>query len=107
MVAFLTFDTVIHLLNLEAVREASVRLGQPESLAYTIGAVEAVCLLLYVVPRTAVLGAVLLTGFLGGAAAVNLSTGQPAVNTVFAVGLGVLVWVGLGLRDHRVAALVS
>jgi len=100
LAVFLTFDTVIHLLNVDAVREASARLGQPSYLPPVIGAVEAVCLALYFVPRTAVVGAILLTGYFGGATAVNLSTSQPFGNTVFALATGAVVWLALWLRDR-------
>ena len=104
---FLGFDTVIHLLNVSAVQEATSKLGQPAYFAFLIGCVEAVCLVLYLVPRTAILGAVLLTGYLGGATAVNLSYQQPVFNVFFAVGTGVVVWAGLWLRDDRVKVLYT
>jgi hypothetical protein len=98
---FLLGDTVSHLLNVDAVREASARLGQPSYLPPVIGAVEAVCLALYFVRRTAVVGAILLTGYFGGATAVNLSTSQPFGYTVFALATGAVVWLALWLRDRQ------
>lgn len=86
------------------VMEGFGRLGYPESLALTIGILEFACAMLYVVPRTAVLGAILLTGYLGGATASHVRIGD---GTFFApVVLGVLVWAGLYLRDNRLRALL-
>ena len=73
-----------------------------------IGAILAACVALYAWPRTALLGAVLLTGFLGGAVAVNLRAGMPLLsNTLFGVYLGLFVWGGLYLRDPRLRALFA
>ncbi len=73
-----------------------------------IGGILAVCIALYALPRTAYLGAVLLTGFLGGAVAVNVRAEMPLFsNTLFGVYVGLLVWGGLWLRDPRVRALLS
>jgi len=66
----------------------------------------AVCLVAFHVPRTRLLGAILLTSYLGGAVAVNLVVGQPAFNTAFAMVTGVLVWAGLWPRDDRVRRLL-
>jgi hypothetical protein len=105
-VAFLVFDTVIKLARIEAVTEAFGRMGYPQHLALGIGLLEAVCLLLYVVPRTSILGAVVLTGFLGGAISTHLRIGDPLFShTVFPVYVAALLWAGLFLRDARVRAL--
>ena len=79
------------------------KLGYPEHTATGIGLLEFVCVLLYVVPRTAVLGAVLVTGYLGGAIATHVRIGDPAFVTPLV--LGVVAWVGLYLRDARLRAL--
>ena len=72
-----------------------------------LGSILAFCTALYAIPRTAILGAVLLTGYLGGAVAMHLTAGSPLVsNTLFGVYLGLAVWGGLWLRDHRVRALL-
>ena len=78
-------------------------LGWPESLALALAVVEFVCTLLYVIPQTAVLGAILLTGYLGGAIATHVRIGEQFVAPVV---LGVLVWLGLFLRDSWIRALV-
>ena len=77
-VLFLTFDTVIKLLRLAPAVQGTVALGYPEHAVAVIGAIELVCLVLYLVPRTAVLGAVVFTGYLGGAVATHLRDRQPA-----------------------------
>jgi hypothetical protein len=105
-VAFLIFDTIIKLARVDAVTEAFDRMGYPQHLARGIGLLEAACLLLYVVPRTSVLGAVVLTGFLGGAISTHLRIGDPLFShTVFPIYVAALLWAGLFLRDPRVRAL--
>ena len=104
---FLVLDSAMKLLQLDAVREAMAPLGYPAGLGLVIGVVEAICLLLYIVPRTAVLGAILLTGLLGGSAAAHLRVGDPLVTHVlFGVYVGILAWGGLYFRDERVRALI-
>ena len=94
--------------GLPAVAEASTRLGLPEHLGPTLGLVLLACLALYVVPRTAVLGAVLLTGYLGGAVLAHLRVGDPLIShTLFPIYIGALLWAGLYLRDDRVRRLVA
>ena len=106
-VLFLLFDGGIKLTNLAAVTESFARLGYPESLAIRIGILELVCTVVYVIPRTSVLGAILLTGFLGGAIATHLRIGDPLfTHLFFPIYLGVLVWGGLYLREDRLGALV-
>jgi hypothetical protein len=107
-VLFLGMDATMKLAQVPQVAEASARLGLPEGIGLTIGVIELVCLALYLVPRTAALGAVMLTGFLGGAVLTHLRIGDPlATHTLFPVYVGALVWAGLFLRDARVRALVS
>jgi hypothetical protein len=106
--AFLLFDAVIHVLNIAAVRDGAVTLGFDPDLMPVIGVIEVVCLGLYVVPRTSVLGAVLLTGYLGGAFCAQLRIDAPLLSTLlFPVYTGIVVWAGLWLRDRRVRALVT
>jgi len=106
-VLFLSFDAAVKLLNLPMVAEASEKLGIPASLGPAIGVVLAVCVLLYCVPRTAVLGAVLLTGYLGAAVLVHVRVGNPLFShTLFPIYVAVLCWGGLYLRDERVRRLV-
>jgi hypothetical protein len=102
-VAFLLFDIVVKLLKLTVAVDATVRLGYPASLVRSIGIVELVCMVLYVIPRTSVFGAVLLTGFLGGATATHVRIGDPFF---FPILVGILLWAGLWLRDERLRALI-
>jgi hypothetical protein len=104
---FLAFDSAIKLMQLDVVREAMVPLGYPDYLGLVIGTIEAICLVLYVVPQTAVLGAILITGVLGGAIASHLRVGDPLFSHVlFGVYVGILAWGGLYLRDDRLRALI-
>jgi hypothetical protein len=106
-VLFMLFDGVIHLMNIEPVVEGFARLGYPAEIAVPLGIVELACLALYVLPRTSVLGAILLTGYLGGAVATHVRVGDPFLTHIlFPVYLGALLWIGLWLRDHRLRALV-
>lgn len=85
------------------VAEGLARLGYPEGLALWIGILELACTILYLVPRTAVLGAILLTGYLGGATASHVRINDPFFAPVV---FGVLIWLGLYLRDNRLRALL-
>jgi uncharacterized membrane protein YphA (DoxX/SURF4 family) len=78
----------------------------PMKLAIGLGIVEISCTLLYVIPQTSVLGAILLTGYLGGAVATHVRVGDPIGNVATPIVLGVLVWLGLFLRDARLRALI-
>ena len=105
-VAFMLFDISIKLLQLNVVSEAMTRLGWSPGHAPLIGAIELVFVGLYLWRPTAVVGAVLLTGILGGAVATHLRIGDPLVShTLFGVYLGVFAWSGLWLRDARLRAL--
>ena len=106
-VLFMLFDSVIHLMVIPPVVESFTQLGYPVSTARTLGVIELGCIILYLIPRTSVLGAILLTGYLGGAVATNLRVGSPLFShTLFPVYVGVLAWGGLFLRDERVRALI-
>lgn len=106
-VLFLLFDAVIKLLAIQPVVESFTQLGYPVSLASGVGLLELACLMLYVVPRTAVLGAIVLTGFLGGAISTHLRIGDPLFSHVlFPVYVGLLIWGGLFLRDDALRALL-
>jgi hypothetical protein len=102
-VLMLFFSGVMKLVQPAPVIEGFIRLGYPESLALGIGIVELVCAVLYVVPRTSVFGAILLTGYLGGATATHLRIGEPFFAPIV---LGVMVWGGLFFRDARLRALL-
>jgi hypothetical protein len=107
-VAFLTFDIAIKLVHTQAVTEASERLGFPDDLSRTIAVILLACVALYLVPRTAVLGAVLLTGYLGGAVAVHVRIGDPLLShTLMPIFVAIFLWGGLYLRDARVRAAVG
>jgi hypothetical protein len=88
------------------VLETMVRLGYPESVILPIGIVLLGCTTIYLIPRTAVLGATLLTGYLGGAVATHVRVGESWFSVIFPVTLGVLIWGGLYLRDERLRALI-
>jgi DoxX-like family len=105
-VLFLLFDAAGHLIVPAAVVEAFNRLGYPLSLSPALAIVELVCLVAYVIPKTAILGAILLTGYLGGAVATHLRVRDPLFDTLFPIIFGVLVWAGLYLRDPRLRALI-
>jgi len=107
VVLFLLFDGAIKLVPIDPVTESLAQLGYPVNLARGLGVLVLVCTVLYVVPRTAVLGAILLTGLLGGAIATHLRVGDPVFShLLFGAYLGVMVWGGLFLRDERVRALI-
>src|SRR5262245_39392435 len=103
---FLFVDGVMKLVNPPVVVQATLQLGYAESAILGIGATLLACTLLYVVPRTSSLGAVLLTGYLGGAVASNVRAGMPMFNVVFPFILAGLIWGGLWLRDLRVRNLL-
>lgn len=106
-VLFLLFDAIIKLLKLAPAVEGTVRLGYPEGLVVNIGIILLVCTVIYAVPRTAFLGAVLLTGYLGGAVATNLRVGNPLFsNILFPVYVAIFIWGGLFLRDARLRSLI-
>ena len=103
---FLLLDGAIKLIKPAPVVEATVRLGYSESVIIPIGIVLLVCTVLYVVPLTNVLGAILLTGYLGGAVATHVRAGEPLFSIVFPIIFGVLIWLGLYLRDDRLRRLI-
>jgi DoxX-like family len=102
-VLLLLFSGVMKLTKPVSVVEGFVRLGYPESLALGIGIVELGCAIVYVIPRSSILGAILLTGYLGGATATHVRIGEPFFIPIV---LGMLVWGGLYLRDERLRALL-
>ena len=104
---FLTFDTVIKVLKLAPAVQGTTQLGYPASAVLRIGLIELVCLALYLVPRTSVLGALLLTGYLGGAIATHVRLGSPLLShTLFPIYVALLLWGGLYLRETRLRELV-
>ena len=102
-VLMLLFSAAMKFAKPPPVMEGFKHLGLPESLALGLGVLELGCTLLYIIPRTSVLGAILLTGYLGGAILAHLRVGDPFFGPVI---FGVLVWGGLFLRDPRLRALI-
>jgi hypothetical protein len=99
---FFLMDGVMKLFKPAVVVEATRQLGYPETDIVGIGILLLTCTLLYLFPRTSILGAILLTGYMGGAVASQVRVGAGWFNVAFAVVFGVLVWTGLWLRDVRV-----
>jgi hypothetical protein len=108
VIAFLLMDATMKLLALPVVLEAGAPLGFPGAqVARRLGAVLLACTLLYAAPRTSVLGAILLTGYLGGSVATHVRVGSPLfTHALFGVYLGVLLWGGLCLRDAALRSLI-
>lgn len=106
VVAFLIFDGGIKLVPLAPVTEAMAQLGYPAGLERTLGILTLACAALYAIPRTSVVGAILLTGLLGGAIATHLRVGSPVfTHMLFGAYLGLMAWGGLLLRDERLREL--
>ncbi len=106
-VLFLAFDGVIKILNLQPVVDASTLLVLPVDLAPRLGVVLLACLVVYLLPRTAVLGAILLTAYLGGAIAVQVRVGAEPFSLVFPILIAVLLWGGLYWRNPLVRTVLS
>ena len=101
-VLFLLFDSVGKLLKVAPVVEGTAQLGYPEGVIRPIGVILLICVVTYVLPRTSILGAVLLTGYMGGAIATHVRVGSPLLtHQLFPVYLAALFWGGLFLRDER------
>lgn len=103
-ILLILFGSFAKLAKAAAVVQGFKQGGYPERLILTIGAIELVCCVFYLIPKTRVFGAVLLTGLLGGATATNLRIGDPTF--IMPVVFGVLVWGGLFLRDAQLRAVV-
>jgi hypothetical protein len=103
---FLLVDAIMKLVKPPIVVQSTLQLGYAESAILGIGLTLLVCTLLYIVPRSSILGAVLLTGYLGGAVASNIRAGMPVFNVVFPMIMAALLWGGLWFRDLRVRNLV-
>jgi DoxX-like family len=107
VILFLAVDALFKFIKPVPVVDTFTRLGLPIGLAVPIGIVLLVCVLLYAIPQTAIVGAILLTGYLGGAVLTHLRVGDPlASHALFPVYFGVLLWLGLYLREPRLRALV-
>ena len=106
-VAFLLFDVVLKVLQLPPAMESSVALGIPAAAVLWVGLIELACLALYLWPRTAPVGAVLFTGYLGGAIATHMANESPLLtHLLFPLYVATMLWLPLYLRDARVRALV-
>ena len=106
-VLFLLVDGTMKLFKPEIVIKATTDLGYPESTIVPIGITLVACTILYIIPQTAIFGAILLTGYLGGAVATNVRVGTPLfTHILFPVYVTSFLWVGLYLREFRLRALV-
>lgn len=106
-ILFLLFDAAIHIMQIAPVVESFGELGYPASLALGLGMIELACIVLYLVPRTSVLGVILLTAYLGGAIASHVRIESPLFSHVlFPLYLGLLLWGGLYLREPRLRSLI-
>ena len=106
-VLFLLFDGVAKLLQVQPVIDGTLQLGYPRDIVFSLGVILLTCLLAYVVPRTSVLGALLLTGYLGGAVATHARLEHPLFShTLFPIYVGLFIWGGLVLRDERLRAFL-
>jgi hypothetical protein len=106
VVLFLVFDGVTKAIKEPHVMAASQQLGFTANAVVGIGTILLICTAIYVIPRTSILGAVLLTGYLGGAVAANVRAQTVLFNTLFPVIFGVLVWLGIYLRDKSLQSII-
>lgn len=106
IVLFMLFDGISKVMKPASVVEGFTKAGWPASLVIAVGVIAVACAVLYAIPRTSILGAILLTGYLGGATASNLRIGLPMIVVFAPVILGVLVWIALFLREPRLRVLV-
>lgn len=106
-VLFLTMDTAMKLLLVPVAVAGTKQLGYPVNVIFPLGVVSLVCLILYLIPRTSILGAILWTGYLGGAVATHVRVGDPLFSHIlFPVYVALMLWGGLWFRDARVRALI-
>jgi hypothetical protein len=106
-VLFLLFDSTGKLLEVQPVIDGTLQLGYPRDVVFSLGVILLSCVLLYAVPRTSLLGALLLTGYLGGAVATHVRVQSPLLTHIlFPIYISSLLWGGLMLRDVRVRALL-
>ncbi|PYV53852.1 MAG: hypothetical protein DMG98_19835 [Acidobacteria bacterium] len=106
VVLFLLFDGITKVVKERHVLQAAADLGYSANVIAGIGVLLLACVAVYVTPRSAVLGAVLLTGYLGGAVDANVRAGHPLFECIFPVIFGILVWAGLFLREPRLGVLM-
>jgi len=104
---FLLLDAVGKLIKPEPVVTGTIELGYPETVIVPLGILLLICTILYAIPVTSILGAILLTGYLGGAVATHVRVGSPIfTHLLFPIYLGTMIWLGLYLRDIRLRTLV-
>lgn len=107
-VLFLALDLTLKLSGVPEAIEATTQLGYPASVVFPLGLVQLACLALYLIPRTAAFGALLWTGYLGGAIATHVRVDNPLFShTLFPIYIAALLWGSLWLRDRRVRALLA
>lgn len=107
-VLFMLFDSITKIIQVPEVLKASANLGYGAGTIQIVGIILLACVVVYVIPRTSIIGAVLLTGYLGGAVEANLRAGTPLFsNLLFPVYFGIVVWAGLYLRNRRVREFFS
>ena len=100
---FLLFDAIMKLMRVDQVLEANTKLGYPENTVLGIGLTLLLSTIFYLIPRTSILGAILLTAYLGGATTTHVRIGEPFF---FPIVFGILVWAGIYLRDRNLQALI-
>lgn len=105
-ILFLVFDGVTKVLKVPAVLKAAAELKFSDGQIVEIGIILLICTAIYAIPRTAILGAILLTGYLGGAISIQMHAGNPVFETLFPGIFGVLVWAGIFFRDSRLRMLI-
>ena len=103
---FLLVDGAMKLAKPAVVVDATTKLGYSEGVIIPLGIVLIACTILYLIPPTSVLGAILLTGYLGGAVATHVRAGEPLFSVSFPIILGIMLWLGLYLHDLRLRALI-
>lgn len=106
IVIFLAMDSIVKFINPAPVVEASAKFGLPPGEAFTLGIILLTYTVIYAIPLTSILGAILLTGYLGGAAATQLRVNEPLFSILFPVLMGIAIWAGLYLRDARLRSLI-
>jgi len=101
LVVLFLMGGIMNMIGVERAVEGAVENGYPESSVFTLGLVVSLCAILYAVPRTTIIGAILLSAWLGGAIATHVIHGDPLMNTIIPIIFGVLVWVAIGLRNWK------
>ena len=106
IVLFMLFDGITKMMKVPQVMAATAQIQYPPNLIPLTGAIALICTILYAIPRTSIFGAILLTGYLGGAVVIQLRVSNPVFETVFPIIFAVLAWGALYLREPRLRALI-